>query len=80
MTTRNVLRLPALDRHAEALAEYKLVLQADSALERIAQGQQETLMRHQFNVSQRELEHRRLAAETAMQELRLQAQLRAVPG
>ena len=69
--------LEAMGRNAEALAEYRGVLQAETALERITQGQQETLMRHQFNVSQRELEHRRLAAEKALQEQRLQAQLQA---
>lgn len=69
--------LEALDRMPEALAEYRQLLESQVALDRITRGQLETLMRHQFDVGRRENEHRRLAAEKALQEAQLQAGLRA---
>lgn len=69
--------LEALGRMPEALAEYRRLLEARTELDRIAHGQVETLMHHQFDMGRRDAEHRRLAAEKAVHDAQLEAGLRA---
>lgn len=69
--------LEAVGRHAEAFESYRRLLAAQTELDALARAQQEVLMRHRFDVERRDLEHRRLAADRALQDQQIAAQQRA---
>jgi diguanylate cyclase (GGDEF)-like protein len=61
----------ALGKPAAALADLRLKIEADAALARMAKTQLTTLMSYQFDTERRELENRKLAADTALKEQQL---------
>lgn len=69
--------LDALGRMPDALAEYRHLLEAEQALERMTAGQLELLMHYQFDMGRREAEHRRLAYEKTLHEQQLRTGRRA---